>query len=75
MLKILSICIVTSLLYGCSDTTPIQISDENSRFIGVWQFRFEEFKDNSLKIDNILLAINADSTAIYRKCEVNKKKT
>ncbi len=66
---------VSFILSGCSDATPIKITDQHKDYIGVWQLRIEDIRDNSTKIDNMLLAINSDGTAVYRKCEVNETKS
>lgn len=74
-MKILSIAAFTVFLYACSDTSPIQLTEGYKQYIGTWQQRIEEKNDTSLKIDNMLLSINADSTAVYRKCKVNTNKS
>jgi len=73
--KFLLIVTISWILYGCSDTTPVPLTEENRQYIGVWQLRIEEATDSSLRIDNMLLAVNTDSTAVYRRCEVNKSKS
>lgn len=75
MYKIIIIISITSFLAGCSDAIPMKITQEYQDYVGVWQLRSEEIDDNSVKIDNLLLAINSDATAVYRKCEVDKTKT
>lgn len=39
-------------------------------FIGVWQFRDEDYSDG-MQINNMLLILNPDSTAVYRRCAVS----
>lgn len=75
MYKNIIIIILTSYLYGCSDATPMKISQEYQNYVGVWQYRSEEISESLIKIDNMLLAINSDATAIYLKCEFDKTKT
>ena len=75
MYKNIIITILSSYLYGCSDATPMKISQEYQNYVGVWQHRSEKISDGLVKIDNMLLAINSDATATYRKCVIDKTKT
>ncbi len=75
MYKIINFIVMTLLLFGCSDGTPMKITEQHSNYVGAWQFRFENIESNSIKIDNMLLVINHDGTAIYRQCEVNETKS
>ncbi len=75
MYKSINAVVIALLLTGCSDGTPMKITDQHKQYLGVWQKRYEDIGENSINIDNVLLAINSDGTAVYRKCEVNETKT
>ena len=74
MKKIILTSMIISILPGCSDTTPINITAQHKKFVGVWQLRYEDIRENSTKIDNMLLVVNPDATAALRKCKIIKKK-
>jgi hypothetical protein len=46
--------------------------DSQKQYIGVWLFLYESKTNSSVDIKNILLVINADSTAVYKQCIVSK---
>jgi hypothetical protein len=75
MYKNISALMIAFLLSGCSDGTPMKITHEHKKYVGVWQQRYENAGENALHIDNMLLAINSDGTAVLRACEVDEKKT
>lgn len=59
-------------LIGCSKSEPIKFTDSQKQYIGVWLFLYESKTNSSVDIRNILLVINADSTAVYKQCIVSK---
>ena len=67
-----SLLLVFIFLIGCSKSEPIKFTASQDQYIGVWQFLYESKTKSSLDIKNILLVINADSTAVYRQCIVSK---
>jgi hypothetical protein len=75
MYKILNILMIAFILSGCSDATPMKITDQYKNYIGVWQLRHEALEANTTKIDNMLLVINSDGTALYRKCQINETRS
>ena len=64
--------LVFVLLIGCSKSEPIKFTESQGQYIGVWQFLYESRTESGFDIKNILLKINADSTAVYRQCIVSK---
>jgi len=75
MYKNICSIVITLILFGCIDDTPIKFTEQTSNYLGVWQYRYENKESNLTEIDNMLLIINHDGTAIYRLCEVNEKKS
>ena len=66
---------IALFLVGCSDGEPLNMSRGYREYIGVWQHR-DELKTESLtKVDNLLLAINGDGSAVFRKCQFDESKT
>jgi hypothetical protein len=64
--------LVSVFLIGCSKGEPIKFTESQDRYIGAWQFLYESRTESGFDIKNILLKINADSTAVYRQCIVSK---
>lgn len=63
---------VSFILSACSDVVPIKLSQEQQQYIGAWQRLVADESETSLKVDNMLLIINEDASAIFRRCEINK---
>ena len=59
-------------LIACSKSEPIKVTKSLNQYVGVWQTLYKLQTKNSLDIRNILLVINADSTAVYRQCIISK---
>ena len=71
----LSMLFIIVLLSSCGKNEPIQITESQQQYVGVWQYLYESKTENSLDVKNILLAIYSDSTAVYRQCIVSKTET
>ena len=67
-----SLLLVFVFLIGCSKSEPIKFTESQKQYIGVWLFLYESKTNSSVDIKNILLVINADSTAVYKQCIVSK---
>ena len=67
-----SLLLVCVFLTGCSKSEPIKFTDSQKQYIGVWLFLYESKTNASVDIKNILLVINADSSAVYKQCIVSK---
>jgi hypothetical protein len=68
----LSILLVLGTLAGCGTDEPVQLTESQARYVGVWQHVYESETATSLDIDNMLLVINPDSTAVFRQCSISK---
>ena len=64
--------LVFVFLIGCSKSEPIKFTESQGQYIGVWQFLYESRTESGFDIKNILLKINADSTAVFRQCIVSR---
>jgi len=59
------------ILAACEDIKPVKVPDSKSQYFGVWQYLFESrLKGHTLNAT--LLAINSDSSVIYKDCSYNK---
>jgi hypothetical protein len=67
-----ALLLVFVFLLGCNKSEPIKFTESQGQYIGVWQFLYESRTESGFDIKNILLEINADSTAVYRQCIVSK---
>ena len=67
-----SFLLIFVFLIGCSKSEPIKFTKSLNQYVGVWQILYKLQTKNSLDIRNILLVINADSTAVYRQCIISK---
>jgi len=67
-----SFLLIFVFLIGCSKSEPIKFTESLNQYVGVWQILYKLQTTNSLDIRNILLVLNADSTAIYRQCIISK---
>lgn len=63
--------ILLIFLTACEDSKPIKIPSSKSHYFGVWQYYYESrLKGYDLKAT--LLAINPDSSVIYKDCSYSK---
>ena len=42
------------VLIGCGKNEPVKLTESDQKYIGVWQFLFQEKTENRLEIKNIL---------------------
>jgi hypothetical protein len=75
MKVILNILVFTLVLSGCSEGVPVSMSEDYKDYVSVWQFRFEKLDVNTTHIGSILLAINSNGAAVYRRCEIDKEES
>lgn len=58
-------------LSACEDSKPIKIPESKSQYFGVWQY-FYESRIKGYDLQATLLAINSDSSVIYKDCSYSK---
>lgn len=58
---------IAILLFGCSDSEPVRLAGIQKSYIGVWQYTDPD-NTAETKMNNMLLVINPDSSAIYSRC-------
>lgn len=64
---------IVSLLFfisGCSEIIPVNISESQQNYIGVWHYAHKIETDTRFDIKNVVLSLQSDSTAIYKTCSV-----
>lgn len=68
--------LLTSLiiLTGCEDAKPVKVPDSKSQYFGVWQY-YNESRLKGHTLNATLLAINSDSSVIYKDCSYSKTET
>lgn len=71
-MKRLLILMVLGTLVGCGKDEPVQLTESQARYVGVWQHVYESETETSLDIDNMLLVIDPDSAATFRQCFISK---
>lgn len=62
-------------LSACSKPVPLKLSGDLQNYIGVWQFRFEDFQKNEIKVNNLLLVLNENGSGQYKKCFLHVTKS